>query len=303
MTHLFILSGISLLLKLLTLLQFRKCFRTFPVCIFLIAFSFIAMNLCELCFQHVLLEQDGGYTVVTLYYVFSLLGIYAVLSYAMQFSPHFQPWWQIITIGLLLAPQIFVLLTGTGITTIVRWDDSFTQLSGSYFFVVQLGYYLQPLVIATVLLYTQASSKSHNLRLRVKSLLLALLPLLAAAPGIVNLFTSSLPIYVSGITSILFTITLWLVCFTHTEKNQFLLMSYVPLSRENRILRALAETVAQPDRGLRRVLQEYETQILNETLAKTDGNITHAAKILKIGRSTLSQKMSKQECQSPEEPS
>ncbi|WP_018014274.1 helix-turn-helix domain-containing protein [Teredinibacter turnerae] len=303
MTHLFFLSGISLLLKLLTLLQFRKCFRTFPVCILLIAFSFIAMNLCELCFQHVLLEQDGGYTVVTLYYVFSLLGIYAVLSYAIQFSPHFQLWWQIITTGLLLAPQLFVLLTGIGITTIVRWDDSFTQLSGHYFFIVQLGYYLQPFIIVTVLLYTMASTKTHNVRLRVKSLLVALLPLLAAAPGIVNLFTSSLPIYISGVTSILFAITLWFVCFTHIAKNQFLLMSYMPFSRESRILRSLAETVAQPDRGLRKVLQEYETQILNETLAKTDGNITHAAKILKIGRSTLSQKVSKQECQPPEEPS
>lgn len=303
MTHLFFLSGISLLLKLLTLLQFRKCFRTFPVCIILIAFSFIAMNLCELCFQHVLLEQDGGYTVVTLYYVFSLLGIYAVLSYAIQFSPHFQLWWQIITTGLLLAPQLFVLLTGIGITTIVRWDDSFTQLSGHYFFIVQLGYYIQPFIIVTVLLYTMGSTKTHNVRLRVKSLLVALLPLLAAAPGIVNLFTSSLPIYISGVTSILFAITLWFVCFTHIAKNQFLLMSYMPFSRESRILRSLAESVAQPDRGLRKVLQEYETQILNETLAKTDGNITHAAKILKIGRSTLSQKMSKQECQPPEEPS
>lgn len=293
MMYIVSISLLALALKILTLWQARALLHHLSPYIIAISISFFGMNFCELSLLNVVLKGSDGFIALVLYYLFSLTAVHAMFALTLTNTAIPRLRWQIPLALLFFLVLIAVVVPKAGILGVTNIGYSITRIPGPYYLVIQIGYCIPLIGTSMVLVNSLLNAKDHKKRVHAKTYLTAFLPFITVCLLVLLLMQLGFRINGSGLLSVTLCLSLWILLFTRSEKNQNLVLSFIPATRESKRIQALANKIADPKRGLKQTLKEMEAKIIEETLAKTDGNITHASKILGIGRSTLSEKISK----------
>ncbi|WP_139309902.1 helix-turn-helix domain-containing protein [Teredinibacter haidensis] len=251
------------------------------------------MNICELGVFRVANNQGDGLTALIIYYAFALIAAYSTLALTLTNTTIKTKWWLYPLGTVFLFVEAVLLTPGAAIAGAQSIGYSITRISGPFYIVIQLGLLVPLVTMVCVLGFTILTSKQRSARTLAKTYMFAFAPMATIAILVVLLMALGFKINASGFISVTVCLTIWILFFTSTEKNQYVFLSFIPKTRENKSVYTIATNLACPENGLKQALLELESRIIEETLAKTSGNITHASEILGIARSTLSQKVAK----------
>jgi len=257
--------------------------------------AFFVMNICELIGFRVSQTDANGLPVLILYYGFAVLASFSMLALALDNTGLDRRLWAIPLVTTFIVVVVTLLSPGAAIVGIENIGFSATRVPGPYYFVVQLGLIVPLLSMIGILTFSATTAKNRTSSSLAKIYLIAFAPVAITGVFIVLLMSLGAKINASGFVSLVVCGTIWVLLYTSTKKNQYVFMSYIPNTKENRSVHSIAAHLACPENGLKQALANLEAQIIKETLAMTEGNITHASEILGIGRSTLSQKAAKLE--------
>ncbi len=293
MQYLVLVSVLALALKILALWNVRGLIHKASPFVYVLSFAFIAMNICELSVFHVVNKNGDGFAALIIYYVFALVAAYATLALVLSTTPIETKWWLYPLAAVFILVEIVLLVPGAGIAGVQSIGYSVTRVPGPLYLVIQLGLLLPLVGLISVLVYMMLASKQREAKTLAKTYMFAFAPMAVIGILVVLLMALGLKVNASGFISVTVCLTIWVLFFASTEKNQYVFLSFIPRTRENKSVYAIATNLACPENGLKQALLELESRIIEETLAKTSGNITHASEILGIGRSTLSQKVTK----------
>ena len=293
MQYLVLISVLALSLKLLALWNVKGHLHNASPFVMAIAAAFVIMNVCELSGFYFANRQGNGLPMLIAYYAFALMAAFATLSLALANTALNTKLWLYPLAAAFLLVEIVLLTPGLAIAGIQSIGYSATRIPGPLYIVVQIGLLVPLISMVGVLSFTLITSKEREAKTLARTYLFAFSPLAAATVLVVLLMAIGLKVNASGFISLTVCLTIWALLFASTEKNQYVFLSFIPRTRENKSVYAIATNLACPENGLKQALLELESRIIEETLAKTSGNITHASEILGIGRSTLSQKVTK----------
>lgn len=293
MQYLVLISVLALSLKLLALWNIKGLIKKASPFALAIAIAFLVMNVCELCGFYFASREGGGLPILITYYAAAVLAAFSMFALALQTTRLRTKHWLIPLAILFCIIEATLIVPGAAIAGIESIGYSATRIPGPLYIVVQVGMLLPLGSMFGLLLFTLFNSKRRESVTKAKVYLFSFSPLAVVMILVIILMALGLKVNASGFISLTVCLTMWVLLFASNEKNQYLFLSFIPNTREHRSVYSIATNLASPDNGLKQALLELESRIIEETLAKTDGNITHASEILGIGRSTLSQKVTK----------
>jgi len=291
--YLLLISILALSLKLLALWNVKALVLEASPFIVAISAAFLIMNVCELSGFYFANKHGSGLTELIVYYAFALLAAFSILGLALANTTINTKLWHYPLATAFLLVEAVLLTPGAAIAGIQSIGYSATRIPGPLYIVIQLGLLLPLIAMICILSFTLLTSKQRRARTRAKTYMFAFTPIVAVAILVVLLMALGFKINASGFISVTVCVTIWILFFASTETNQYVFLSFIPKTRENKSVYTIATNLACPENGLKQALLELESRIIEETLAKTSGNITHASEILGIARSTLSQKVAK----------
>lgn len=293
MQLLIVISVLALALKLLALWNVKGLLHKASPFVVAIALAFAVMNICELSVFYIANNQGNGFAALIIYYAFSLVASFSVLALALANTTIKTKWWLYPLATAFLVVEAILLTPGAAIAGVQSIGYSITRTPGPLYFIIQLGLLIPLVIMVCTLSVTLLTSKQRSARTLAKTYMFAFVPVAVIAILVVALMALGFKVNASGFISLTVCVTIWILFFACTKENQYLFLSFIPKTREHKSVYSIATHLACPGNGLKQALTQLESQIITETLATTGGNITHASEILGIGRSTLSQKITK----------
>jgi len=299
---LFILPSLTALgIKLWIFLVSRgELFRNSPLLAFFLCALF-ALNLAELLILLNVSEASQALPLMMAYYVAAIYSATALLMLVTSLI------WQkrFLNTGIMIVATTVAILTcipGIFLSGAASIGYSLIRVPGEFYW-AQQSFLLAILFFAVcTMFYGALKSKSSLVRKRSFALILSTAPLALTAMIIILIMSTGYLLNATVILSLVTTITLVILIYTESRYRLFLFLSYVPYTRESEIRKAVADLVRESVEALFRsggmldmkaISGKFETTLIELAIEATDGNKTHAAEILQIGKATLHRKLGK----------
>lgn len=293
MGHLLLISSLALSLKLLVIWHSRRVIPLVSAYVLAIFSSFLIMNVCELLgFYSAHNGGTNGLPLLVIYYLSAIASTFAMLALALENTGLSPRWWAYpVLIGFLVT--IFAtIIPGAAISGIENIGYSITRVPGPYYWVIQIGLVVPILLCTLVLLHTAVRSRHHKQSALANIYLAAYFPVALTAVGVVLLMALGVKINASGFMSLAVCISLWILLYTTTRRNQFLFMAYLPHTREHRFIQRISNHMMSLTTGnMDQAVHALEARIIEEALTMTDGDKNQAAQILGLEERVLEEKL------------
>lgn len=176
---------------------------------------------------------------------------------------------------------------------------SVTRVPGDYYWVIQAFVILSTLSGLVVLGINAVRSPRQIARQKSTVILIGTAPMGIFIIGIIIAMALGYRVNATVIQSLLSTLLLAILIFTEAKYHLFRFLSYVPLTPEYKIRTKAQAIVAQAISdlyenhrlALKELRSEFEATLIELAIQSTDGNKTHAARVLGIGKATLHRKI------------
>ncbi len=270
--------------------------RNTVLAIFLAAL--FALNLAEFT-----LLANGTATGVSLwamkgYYVAAVFTAAAFLALALSLcKPD-----KLVSSGLLIAASLvstFIVVGDNLIADTQLISYSVTRVPGDYYWVIQAFIILNTIPGLIMLAINAIKSPEQIVRQKSTVILIATAPMGVFTVGIVIAMALGNNINATVVQSLLSSLLLAILIFTEAKYHLFRFLSHIPLTPEYKIRtkaqvminQAISDLYANHKLPLKDLRSEFETTLIELAIQSTNGNKTHAAKALGIGKATLHRKI------------
>lgn len=263
--------------------------------------SLFALNLVELTFFLQLIPPDNALPILISYYIAAIYSAAAYLAIAINLvRPSRLTQVSVFLMATLMA--VLMCIPDLVIAGVTYISYSITKIPGEYYWLLQI-YLVGILIIGTaILLYGLFYHQNSLTRKRCLAILISTVPMTIAVISVVGLMALGYPINGAVILSLVTTLTLIILIYTESRYRLFLFLSYVPYTIENDIRKHIAILVRQSVEALfkqggtldmKSISAKFESALIEMAIEATNGNKTHAAEILQIGKATLHRKLSR----------
>ena len=291
-------SLVALLIKgiLFAVARGRLFRRNTALAVFLVAL--FALNLAEFMLLINSTSSSASLWIMKGYYTAAMFAAAAFLVLTLSLSSPDKLAFPVLlfTAGLMSA---FIIAGDSLIAGTRLISYSVTKVPGDYYWVIQAFILLN--VIPGLIILGINAFKSPDQIVRQKSTV----TLIAAAP--MGIFTISImaamaygySINATVVQPLLSSLLLVILVLTEAKYHLFRFLSYIPLTPEYKVRtraqtmvnQAISELYTNHKLALKDLRSEFETALIELAIQSTNGNKTHAARVLGIGKATLHRKI------------
>jgi len=275
-------------------------FKNNPLLAFFLCALF-ALNLSELLILLNVRTADHALPLMMAYYVAAIYSAAALLMLALSLI---QPG-RYLNLGIMIVASgvaVLTLIPGVFLQGAESIGYSLIRVPGEHFWVLQSFLFVTLFAAVGAMFHGALKSKDRLARKRSIALLLSAAPLALVAIVIVFAMSAGYLLNATVILSFVTTITLGILIYTESRYRLFLFLSYVPNTRENKIRKAIANLVRESVEALfnsggaldmKAMSDKFDRALIELAIEATNGNKTHAAEVLQIGKATLHRKLVK----------
>lgn len=296
MTSLIFFSISAIALKCLILIRFRHSVTNSSPWFKGLFASLFILNVIEFAaFTYMLMPPVEGLAIVilSLYYIVCFVAFYSMVALALNANNQLTTAISRVLIGLIALTCIPMLIPGFAVADVQRIGHSITRMAGEYYWLVQAGLALPLITALALLIKNSVSAEPYSRRRASIVLLVALAPMILACLLVIVLMAFEVKVNGSVFVSVSTCLTMLLFMFTQTDNQRYLLLCYIPFTRESRLLLGLVQMGARAidnTKGYDDLLSE-EKKLIFEALILSDFNSTYAAKRLNMNRTTFNRKV------------
>ncbi len=260
--------------------------------------ALFALNLAEFILLVNGASSDFSLWAMKGYYVAAVSTAAAFLALALSLYSRDR----LVASGLLMVVSllsVFIVSSDSLIAGIQPISYSVTSMPGKYYWMLQAFIILSTISGLIVLGINVARAPDQVARQKSAVILIGTAPMGIFTIGIIITMFLGYSVNATVVQSLLSTLLLAILIFTEAKYHLFRFLSYVPLTREYKIRtraqvlvnQAISDLYENHRLALKDLRSEFESALIELAIQSTDGNKTHAARVLGIGKATLHRKI------------
>ena len=275
-------------------------FRDNPYLAFLLCALF-GLNLTELILFSVINDTDGALPVMMAYYVTTVFSVTAYLMFVINVVKSAKSVTKYLLIAAFIV-SILVCIPDFFISGTHSIGYSLTRTPGEHYGWLQAYLLISMCSAIVICAYGAISSKDRLVRKRSLVVLMATAPMALMAISIITVMIMGYKLNATVILSLMTSVTLMMLIYAEKRYRLFKFLSYLPYTQEyklrkqiNILISDMIKTLFQKDKkpDFKEIIAKFESSVIEIAIVAANGNKTHAAQLLQIGKATLHRKIAK----------
>lgn len=275
-------------------------FRDNPYLAFFLCALF-GLNLAELILFIVKNNPQGALPVMMGYYVAAVFSAASYLILTISVVQGSKALTKMLLV-LALIMSVLVCIPDIFISGTQSIGYSLTRAPGEHYGWLQAYLILSIATAIGVGFYGVIGHKDKIVQKRSLVVLIGTTPMALMTIAIISVMILDYRLNATIILSLMTSVTLAVLIYAEKRYRMFKFLSYVPYTQENQLRNQISLLVSETIDALfqkgqkvdfKNISARFEFTVINLAIEATDGNKTHAAEILQIGKATLHRKLAK----------